>query len=313
MGDMDNKTLYPGWETVRKIGTGSFGTVYEIERDLFGKKEKAALKMISIPQSESDIDELVSDGYDEKSITKRFEGFLQDIVREYSLMADMKGCANIVYCDDVKYVQHDDRIGWDIFIKMELLTPLTKALPKAVSDEQIIRIGEDICSALVYCEKRNVLHRDIKPQNIFVAPDGTCKLGDFGIAKVAEHTTSGTKTGTYKYMAPEVYNNQPYGVKADIYSLGLVLYWLLNERRTPFLPLPPEMPASSDEEGARKRRMSGEKIPAPVHGSGELKQIVLKACAYDPKDRYQSAEEMLAALESIGKAGVQEVILPKPP
>ena len=70
---MDNKTLYPGWETVRKIGTGSFGAVYEIERDLFGKKEKAALKMISIPQSESDIDELVSDGYDEKSITKRFE------------------------------------------------------------------------------------------------------------------------------------------------------------------------------------------------------------------------------------------------
>ena len=300
MSVSENKILWPGWETVRLIGKGSFGAVYEIQRDVFGNIEKAALKMISIPQNESDIEELFSEGYDEESITRRFEGFLQDIVREYSMMAEMKGCSNIVYCDDVKYIQHDDGIGWDIFIKMELLTPLTKALPKTISDEQVIRIGEDICSALAYCEKRNVLHRDIKPQNIFVAPDGTCKLGDFGIAKVAEHTTSGTKAGTFKYMAPEVYNNQPYGTKADIYSLGLVLYWLLNERRLPFMPMPPEIPTSTDEENAKKRRMNGERIPAPAHGSGELKRIVLKACAFDPSKRYQSAEEMLAELENIG-------------
>ena len=52
-------------------------------------------------------------------------------------------------------------------------------------------------------------------------------------------------------MAPEVYNNQPYGHSADIYSLGMVLYWLLNERRTPFLPLPPQVPTATDEEHAR--------------------------------------------------------------
>ena len=294
------KALWPGWKTVRLIGRGSFGAVYEIERDNYGHKEKAALKVISIPQSASDIDDLVSDGYDEESITSRFEGYMQDIVREYSMMADMKGCANIVYCDDRKPIQHDDGMGWDIFIKMELLTALPRTLGKTVTDEQVIRIGMDICNALAFCEKRNVLHRDIKPQNIFVAPDGTYKLGDFGIAKTAERTTSGTKTGTYKYMAPEVYNNQPYGGKADIYSLGLVLYWLLNERRTPFLTLPPSTPTSTDEDKARARRFSGEQIPEPVHGSKELKRIVLKACSYDAKDRYQSAEEMLKDLNALG-------------
>ena len=300
MAAIDEKVKWPGWETVRLIGRGSFGGVYEIERDVFGHKEKAALKVITIPQSESDIDDLLSDGYDEESITTRFEGYLHDIVREYSMMADMKGCVNIVYCDDVKYIQHDNGIGWDIFIKMELLTPLTKALGKTVSDEQAIKIATDICSALAFCEKKNLLHRDIKPQNIFVSPDGTYKLGDFGIAKTAERTTSGTKTGTYKYMAPEVYNNQPYGSKADIYSLGLVLYWLLNERRTPFLPLPPQLPSASDEDRARTRRFSGETIPTPAHGSTELKRIVLKACAYDPKDRYQTADEMLHDLNTLG-------------
>ena len=299
MAETDKRVLWPGWETVRLIGRGSFGAVYEIERDVFGHKEKAAMKLISIPQSDSDIEELRNDGYDESSITARFASYLQDIMREYSLMADMKGCANIVYCDDVKYVQHDNGIGWDIFIKMELLTPLPRAIGSSVTDEQVVRIGSDICSALVFCEKRHILHRDIKPQNIFVASDGTCKLGDFGIAKTAERTTSGTKTGTYKYMAPEVYNNLPYGTKADVYSLGLVLYWLLNERRTPFLPLPPATPTSGDEDKARARRFSGEPIGAPSHGSPELQRIVLKACAFDPKERYQSAEEMLRDLDAL--------------
>jgi hypothetical protein len=100
-------------------------------------------------------------------------------------------------------------------------------------------------------------------------------------------------------MAPEVYNNQPYGAKADIYSLGLVLYWLLNERRTPFLPLPPAVPSSGEEDAARRRRFRGEPLPPPAHGSPALQRIVLKACAYAPKDRYQNAEELLRDLENL--------------
>jgi len=111
-----------------------------------------------------------------------------------------------------------------------------------------------------------------------------------------EKTMSGTVIGTYKYMAPEVYNNQPYGTSADIYSLGLVLYWLLNERRMPFMPLPPEKLKHGMEEESRNRRFSGEPLPPPAHGSEKLKKIVLKACAYNPADRYSSAAEMLQDL-----------------
>ena len=241
----------------------------------------------------------------------RFQGYLEDIIREYSLMVDMKGHSNVVYCDDFRYVQHEDGIGWDIYIKMEMLTPLTKALGKEIDERQVMDLGIDICSALVMCRERNIVHRDIKPQNIFVSKDGTYKLGDFGIAKTAERTTSGTKIGTYKYMAPEVYNNQPYGAGADIYSLGLLMYWMLNERRTPFLPLPPQVPSSSMEDEARNRRFLGEEIPAPAHGSEELKQIVLKACAYDPKERYASAADMRDALLRL-RDGAAVVIPPVP-
>ena len=120
---------------------------------------------------------------------------------------------------------------------------------------------------------------------------GDFKLGDFGIAKTSDHTTKATKTGTYGYMAPEVYWGRPYNASVDLYSLGMVLYWILNERRGPFLPLPPAVPKPAQHEEAMERRMHGEALPEPKNGSAELKRIVLKACAFDAKDRYRTPTE----------------------
>ena len=293
------KICWPGWETVQLIGRGSFGAVYEIRRDVLGETERAALKVISIPQSSSEIEEMYDDGYDDESITSTFESHLKSIVAEYSLMRKLSDCVNIVKCDDVRYVQQEDGIGWDIFIKMELLTPLAKALPADIEEKTIIKIGRDLCNALDMCKKHDVIHRDIKPQNIFVSDNGDYKLGDFGIAKTVERTVSGTKIGTYKYMAPEVYNNQPYGVAADIYSLGLVLYWMLNDRRLPFLPSGATKLTAGMEDEARSRRFSGEPIPEPAHGSAGLKAIVLRACAFDPAVRFSTPRQMYEALEEL--------------
>ena len=307
------KAPWSDWETVRLIGRGSFGTVYEIQRKLVDEDtESAALKVITIPQNPGDVEEMYSEGYDDESITATFNSHLKSIVAEYSLMRKMDGSANIVNCKDIRYIQHDDGIGWDIYIRMELLTPLTKALPVDADEATIIRIGKDICNALVLCKKHEIVHRDIKPQNIFVSSNGDYKLGDFGIAKTVERTMGGTKIGTYKYMAPEVYNNQPYGSAADIYSMGLVLYWLLNERRMPFMPLPPAKLGAGMDEEVRHRRLSGEKLPEPAHGSAALQQIVLKACAYDPKDRYSSAAAMLEDLNKLtgGASAIPPVIIP---
>ena len=302
---MDNKQqypmLWPGWETVRLIGRGSFGAVYEIRRPLGQGWEHAAVKHIQIPPDEGEIDRLRSEGYDEQSITRRFAAYLQDFMEEYGLMARMKGCANIVYCDDVRHIRTDDGPGWDLYIKMELLTPLTKALDAVHPEEQATRVGRDLCRALAFFEKQKVLHRDIKPQNIFVSADGTYKLGDFGVARTLEGSASASmRTGTERYMSPEVYQSTHYDARADQYSLGLVLYWLLNERRLPFLPLPPQVPLRREEEQAQSRRLKGEPLPAPKNGSAALKRIVLRACAFDPMDRYASAEEMLRELEQLG-------------
>ena len=308
-----NKTMgWPGWETVRRIGSGGFGTVYEIQQDIYGDVEKAALKVITIPHGEDEVDYLRCKGLTDDNITQTFHRQVADISREYKLMAKMRDNPNVVRCDAFMDVQHEDGLGWDVYIKMELLTPLMKCLVKVQTEEQIRRLGMDMCNALVACQEKNIIHRDIKPQNIFLSDKGQFKLGDFGIARIAERSTRATAgIGTYSYMAPEVEKNEAYGKTADIYSLGLVLYWLLNERRSPFEPLPPAVPGCGDEERARNRRLSGEQIPAPKNGSEELKAIVLKACAYDPKERYQSAKDMLFALEAL-KAGAMPATEPAP-
>lgn len=240
------------------------------------------------------------EGLDDESITNTLHSQVGNIISEYQLMARMRENPNIVHCDDFHYTRHKNDLGWDIYIKMELLTPLTKIMNRMREESEIIRLGIELCNALTACQKHNIIHRDIKPQNIFLSPEGHYKLGDFGIARTMEHTTKATAgIGTYSFMAPEVALGKSYGPSVDIYSLGLVLYWLLNERRGPFVPLPPATPSFADNDQARMRRYSGEPIPEPKHGSPGLKAVVLKACAFDPQTRYQTAVEMMAALKAI--------------
>ncbi len=297
--DEEVKVVWPGWETVCLLGQGGFGRVYEIERDRGTIVEKAAVKVISIPQNADEIEELRIKGLDDQSIRAHFEVVKEEIEQEYTAMAQMKGVVNVVYCDDIRSVRHDDGFGWDVYIKMELLTPLLKAL-KENSETQAIKIGIDICRALAMCGKAGIVHRDVKPQNIFVSKDGTYKLGDFGISKKIVGTDSvSTVIGPGRYMAPEVYNGERYGAKADQYSLGMVLYWLLNNYTLPFMPSLKEKTAEKTEDEAKNRRFGGEPLPDPPNGSKELKRIVLKACSFNPEERFQNAEEMLRELEKL--------------
>ena len=293
---------WPGWTIGKYLGEGGYGKVYEIERTLSGVRERAALKVVSRPADDAEIEACYENGYDQASMKASYEEEIQRYVKEYELMKELQGQTNIVSCDDFAVVPRKDGIGGQIFIRMELLTPLQKATKQSMlSESEVIRLGKDICKALILCEARHIIHRDIKPENILISKFGDYKLGDFGVARVQDHTTNATKMGTHGYAAPEVEHGQKYGKEADIYSLGITLYWLLNNRRMPFLNADEPVTAMKNQEALR-RRYEGEKLPAPKNGSQKLKQIVLKACAYRPVDRYRSAQELYDALAELSDA-----------
>ena len=293
--------IFGKWHIVRELGEGGFGKVFEIERRDFGGTYKAALKAITIPQSQSEVKDILASGMDEQSVTSYFRGFVEEMIAEFVLMSKLKGHSNIVSYEDHDVIQHAEGIGWDIFIRMELLTPLLDYTRKSdLSRSDVIKLGIDICKALEVCRKNNIIHRDIKPQNIFISDLGDFKLGDFGIARTVEKTMGGlSKKGTYHYMAPEVFKSEPYGASVDIYSLGIVLYRFMNNNRLPFFPPFPSPIKFSDSDAALARRMKGETIPAPANADEALSQVILKACAYSPKDRYLSPSDMRRDLEAL--------------
>ena len=294
--------IFGEWYAESFIGAGSFGRVYKIYRDELGERFYSALKYISIPADESEVIQLRLDGMDDPSISTYYTGLTKDITAETRLMSRLRGNTNIVSFEDSKVIPKPDGMGYDIFIRMELLESLPSRLLKAtISVNDTVKLGIGICNALTLCKKFGIIHRDIKLDNIFVSEMGDFKLGDFGIARQLEKTaTFMSKKGTYNYMAPEVYKGEKYGATCDLYSLGLVMYRLLNKGRLPFLPEAPNPITANDREEALKRRFTGEKLPAPCNADEELSAIVLKACAYDPKDRFASAEAMRTALLHYG-------------
>ena len=304
--------FFGSWYIKKKLGEGNFGAVFEIEREDFGTKYHAALKVISIPKNKAELESIMNDTLDEAATEQYIKQVVEKIIKEFELMAKLKGNSNIVSYEDHKVIKHEDDAGWDILIRMELLTPMLKYVKtKVLTRRDVIGVGVDICRALELCEKHNIIHRDIKPENIFVSESGDFKLGDFGIAKqVEESQTELTKIGTPTYMAPEVVKGHEYDTSVDMYSLGVVLYRFLNHNRAPFMPQYPNPVDFSCKDMAFGERINGKKpFPTPTNaGSKELSDVIIKACSYDPKDRFSSPSQMRRALENVLASESDEVL-----
>lgn len=243
------------WKIVKYLGGSADTKVYEIERKVSEKLEKGALKIISGSVSE-----------------------VESHVQQFRILEELQGQSNIVGYDELTVVPHEDGVGGDVFIRMELLISLPQRLKKDYFDENVIKLGVDISNALILCEKEHIIHGNIKPNNILVSKDEEYKLSDFSILKNADITASEKQKTGMEYQAPEVLRGEPYGHTVDIYSLGMVMYWLLNNQTLP---------------------CKDEKLQPPAIGSEKLKEIVMKACESCPEDRYASAQELYDALRAL--------------
>lgn len=290
-----------GWTVDSFIGEGSFGKVYRLTRTEFGYTYESALKVIRIPQTEDEVKAVRDTGMDEASVSGYFRSMAGEIVSELQLMSELRGNTNIVSYEDHSVEELEGGFGWEIYLRMEMLTPLRKYMEEhPLTTADVVRLGIDICKALEVCRRANIIHRDIKLENIFVSKQGDFKLGDFGIARQLEKTSAEmSKKGTVAYMAPEVYRGQAYDATVDTYSLGIVLYRLLNHNRLPFLPPYPAQIRFQDTQAALAQRFSGAQLPPPDNAGDEMCKIILRACAYDPADRFPGPTEMRQALEKI--------------
>jgi eukaryotic-like serine/threonine-protein kinase len=182
---------------------------------------------------------------------------------------------------DVDFIVMEYIDGEDLKTHLRRSGPLEEARVRA--------IGAQVCDVLEYAHREGIVHRDIKPQNILLTPDGGVKVTDFGIARAlasAGITETGTVLGSVQYISPEQARGLGVGWRADLYSLGVVLY----EAATGTLPFDADTPI------AIALRHMHEPPPLPRREGGRLSRdlegIILKALAKDPDRRYRSAQDM---------------------
>lgn len=197
------------------------------------------------------------------------------------------------------------------FIVMEYIEGKTlKEIIEAeapLTPERAINIAIKACSALEFAHKREIIHRDVKPQNIVITPEGEIKVTDFGIARAGAATPmtqTGSIMGTAQYISPEQAQGRIVQRTSDIYSLGVVLYEMLTGRP----PFSGENPVSIAFKQVHEQPIPPRKINPDIPES--LERVILRALAKNPADRYQSALQMQADLNLCSRGGE---VSPLPP
>ena len=301
--------VWSDWSIGEKLGEGSFGQVYFVQKERLGVVQKAAVKVVRIPKSDDEVGEIkAAYGLTEDQLKDFFYPEVIKYKEEIQLMQTLGENANIVQVQDFEIMEDPSgRLGWYILIRMELLESLDAFIKREklyVGD--VVNMAMDILEGIKECENHNIIHRDIKTANLFRNKKGIYKLGDFGIARdTSASSRSLSHKGTDNYMAPEVYQGKRYSQNIDLYALGIVIYKLLNKNRLPFLG--EERLTSRSIERAFQLRQQGEEIPRALECSERLHEIIKKMCAYNPEERYQSAQEVLNDLNEYQRANENEL------
>ncbi|CAK4703630.1 unnamed protein product [Aphanomyces euteiches] len=252
------------YDKIRELGRGSHGEAILVQHQT--TKELAVAKSIRIGRDDS------------------------QAVEEAQLLQSLNH-PNIIRCIRIVH-EPNARLSWLIMEYADggdLSAFTAQSQPKCeqpLHDCEIMRIFIQICLALAYLHSKNILHRDIKPQNVFLNGQGIVKLGDFGIAKALSHTldVAQTQIGTPLYLSPEICQGDDYNAKSDMWGLGCILYELIT-LKSPFY--------------AKSMPLIVTKItkatpdPLPSHVPSEIQQLVGLLLSKAPEQR-PSASEALA-------------------
>ena len=291
---------WPDIQIDAPLGSGACGTVYACTKKsaVTGIESREAVKVVRVEFSaaahrQAEEEDIPFDEY--------YARIKAEKSREIELLVNLKS-PHIVHINEFDAVEEPDHSAFYLLIRMDLLQALTAFRVDHLADtpEQAgayaRKVMLDICDALRVCHENGICHRDIKPANILYGATGDFYLGDFGVSQyTAAPDATLTSSGTARYAAPEQLTGQA-DPRSDLYSLGLVLYELTNHWRGPFLPAYPAKLTAEDRYNAQCKRLAGDALPPPDNCPPALAAVILKLCAPDPGDRYQSVQEVLDAL-----------------
>jgi serine/threonine-protein kinase len=270
---MEQKLL-GNYRIVKKIGEGGMGAVY-LALDV-GLERMVAVKIISPELARS------------SHLMARF--------RVEAIAQARLNHPNIVTIHSFEQLEDTYYIVME-YMKGKTLKDMIKEKGK-LPVEQALRIFFQLLEGIAYAHRKGVLHRDIKPANIFVKPNGTVKIGDFGIAKVSGIdglTRAGAAVGTPLYSSPEQIRGEKMGTGTDIYSMGVVLYEML----TGVQPFKTGSGSDFEIQEAHLEKIPGKPSVLNPNVTPALDDVVMKGLAKSPAQRFRSAEDLKKAVAGL--------------
>lgn len=285
--------LLDNMEIVTCVQSGGGTSVY-LMRDVRDGREYM-LKHISIPESQTQVDALLFTGAaeNEEAAQQYFEQVVHDLEAELTELDQLRGSTNFATYLGYQVCSKETGVGFEVYLLSEKWPTLVTYLhDNAMTHLKALNLGLDLCTALCDLRAHGLIHRDIKPENIYLNGLGGFMLGDLGVARIDElKYCSMPERMVTEYTAPEMTDIlHPFNTTIDIYSIGMVLYRILNGNHGPFED------EKTSPKAANKLRVSGEPLPAPLYSDYELTEIILKACAFQPEDRYQTPDELMQDL-----------------
>ena len=243
--------------------------------------DKFIVKIISNPANPSQLEALLLTGAyaDREQALNYYKDLSADIVAETEVLNKLAALDGFVGFTGTQIVEAEDNSGFDVY----LLSPYRKSLERhwrnrSITHLEALNLGLDLCSALSVCRRSGYLYVATKPENIYLAEDGSFKLGDIGfISMSALKWASFPDRYRSAYTAPEIADAfAAINTTVDVYAIGLILYQAFNGGQLPDTTAP--------------------EIPSPEFADYEMAEIILKACAANPDDRWQDPMEMGQAL-----------------
>ncbi len=258
-------------------------------------KEQFVLKHMSVPATDSQIRALILSGAyaDEAAVHEYYGRVVEDMKQELRLGQKLaeSGC----YAGAVGFQVEPKRegVGYDVYILHPLHVALNELLShSAITHLRALNLGIDLCDALIACREAGYLFQNVKPENIYLMPNGRFLLGDLGLVALQDLKYASVPEeyiGTYS--APELSDIMASpNLTNDLYSLGMVLYRIYNGNHGPFED------ENTPEAMAEKLRLTGKPLPTPLYADYELASIILKACSFKVEDRFLTPELFKQAL-----------------
>lgn len=256
-------------------------------------REKFILKHISIPESQVRVEALILTGAcaDNADALSYYTTVAEDLKTELAALSKVAESRKFLPYIGYQIEEKKEGIGFDAYILGTYRRSLAAFTKKnALTHLFAVNLALDLCAALSACRQAGYLYVNLKPDNIFLQGESSV-IGDLGFVDLGTLSYASFPDRYWSdYTAPEMQEIfAPINKTIDIYALGLVLYQIYNGGRLPFED-------EGDAASALDRRQKGEAFPAPIFADYEMAEIILKACAFRPEDRWQSPEEMGQAL-----------------